>query len=140
MKDQWMAEPEEWDEMTLPHLEEMRIAAHEEIQNIQNQLTDLNRQRRSGEPLDFEQWNEWRQKAKYALLKRRERYSTLITYLKNRRRDDLNVLDAAHTMTAALVAREASAAEWIAMAPEQRNQLVSRCKQAAQLIAGRAES
>jgi hypothetical protein len=130
MKEDWMPLESRWPEMTSSHLEEARQAAHEEIIGIQTQLGDKNREV-DGRRLTISEHNEWRQKAKYALMKKREVYTRLLSFIKQRNRIEGETNTDRRVIMAALIAREASAEEILSMDRRKQIELMNRCNEAA---------
>lgn len=130
----WMPNDDEWPQMSSDHLEETRQAAHAEIVDVQTQLGDNNREV-GGRRLTCEEHNEWRQSAKFALKKKREVYTRLLAYIKQRNLLGQQVERDKRAIAAALIAQEASAKTILAMSPDLRIALVRKCNEAAVLLA-----
>jgi hypothetical protein len=133
----WVPDETNWPDLSLSQLEECRLTLNEECQRIQTQLGDKHKIDDEGNRLPFTEYNAWRQKAKYALTKKREVYNRLNRYIKDRRQlADLHEKkkDRARSTKNALLASAATVDQILGMSVAERRELVYKCEQAAELL------
>lgn len=119
---------DQWKDMSVSALESLKLSLKEEYQTIEAQLGDPERETTE------EDFLTWRRKAKWALLQKKKTYGRLGQYLKDRKRLMNEGEDSIRLYKASLLAREAGVDDILAMAEEERRDLIDRCSEAAKLL------